>query len=115
MRRLAKTGSEADRASCPAFAQRLQHVDGEIAVDPDEGRVRCAWQVGDRAEGADARHLVLLVMDRPDGAGKTHLEALLNDVGCKEPAADDSDRFRPQKSVEAAHPPTALSSAREMI
>ena len=98
MRGLAEAGRKTDGATGTARTQRAHHIDGEMPVDTDEGGVRRMWQIGKGAVGLDPRHLVLAWMDRPDIAGKAHLERLPDDIGGKETTTDDGDGFRAQQA-----------------
>ena len=102
MRGLAKTGREADGAAGTGRAQFAHHVDGEVAIDADEGSIRRVRQLRERTIGLDPGDLVLCRVDRPDFAGKAHLQRLLDDVGRKEAAADNRDGFRTQQTGKVA-------------
>ena len=99
---LLEAGGEADRPARAALAQFAHDVDGEVAVDTDETCVRCCRQIGQRPPCLDARHLVFGRMNRPDLAGKAHLDRLRDHVRRKEPAADHGDRFRAEQAGEVA-------------
>ena len=67
-----------------------------------------AGQLGDRAIGADAGDLVLGRMHRPDVAGETHLEALLDD-GSSLDAAEHGDGAGAEKAFKTVHDHPPLS------
>src|SRR5690606_10728203 len=94
--RLPEAGGKADRSTRPQFGKLADDVDGKIAIDSHECRIRGRRKIGYRLEGGDAMYFRTAGMNRPQGAGISHFQTLFDDVGAEGAAADDGHGSRAQ-------------------